>query len=141
MTHGDQVSDAPLVAVIDDEEDVITYLRVALEDHGYNVAATQNPAEALELLEHSIPNLICLDLVMPVHTGISLYSALSRHPHLRKIPIVILSGLAVEDELPRILEKAGGLPEPAGFIEKPVDAEEFVATVDRILRKTSKDRS
>lgn len=127
------MSNAPLVAVIDDEEDVITYLRLALEDHGYRVVATTEPSEALELLERSEPQLVCLDLLMPGRTGISLYSELSRHPRLKQVPVVILSGLAVRDELPRILEQSGGLPEPARFIEKPAEIEHFLAVVDEII--------
>jgi CheY-like chemotaxis protein len=125
--------------VIDDEEDVLTYFRVALEDHGYRVVATTEPSEALELLERSQPKLVCLDLLMPGRTGISLYSALSRHPLLKDVPVVILSGLAPRDELPRILEQSGGLPEPARFIEKPAEIEQFLAEVDEILDRSDPD--
>lgn len=129
-------NNAPLVAVIDDEEDVLTYVRVALEDHGYRVVATTEPTEALELLQRSGPDLICLDLLMPERSGISLYSALTRHPELKHVPVVILSGLAVGDELPRILEQSGGLPRPARFIEKPADIEQFLTIVDEIIDRS-----
>jgi CheY-like chemotaxis protein len=128
----DEHRDPPLVAIIDDEEDVITYFAVALEDHGYRVVSTSDPAEAMDLLEASDPSVICLDLVMPEQTGISLYSALSRHPRLRDVPVLILSGLALSEDLPRILEEAGGLPAPAGFLEKPGRIEQFLATVDEL---------
>jgi CheY-like chemotaxis protein len=123
----------PLVAIIDDEEDIILFLRVALEDHGYGVVATSDPSEALALLERSGPDMICLDLVMPGQTGISLYAELVDHPRLGGVPIVILSGLAVREEMSRIFQEAGGLPEPASFIEKPVDIEQFLSVVTELV--------
>jgi len=137
----DEQQHARVVAVIDDEEDVVTFLRFALEDHGYRVVATTEPTEALGLLERSDPDLICLDLLMPGQTGISLYSALSRHPQLRDVPVVILSGLAVKEELPAMLEEAGGLPEPVRFIEKPAEIEPFLAVVDEILHSSGAGES
>ena len=129
---------APLVAIIDDEEDIILFLRIALEDHGYAVAATSDPSEALELLERSEPDLICLDLVMPGQTGISLYAELAGHPRLGRVPIVILSGLAVREEMSRIFQEAGELPEPAAFIEKPVDVEQFLSMVTGLVGPVGK---
>jgi CheY-like chemotaxis protein len=141
MRSDEQQNDARVVALIDDEEDVITYFRVALEDHGYRVVATSDPSEALELLESSDPNLVCLDLLMPQRTGMSLYAALRRHPRLKDVPVVILSGLAVRDELPRLLEQAGGLPAPDRFLEKPAEIEQFLAVVDELTAHSGSTQS
>lgn len=140
MTSPDRKS-PPLVAIVDDEGDVITYLRVALEDHGYHVVATSNSSEAPGLLERSEPDLICLDLLMPGQTGISLYAELCRHPRLNNVPTVIVSGLAVREELPGLLKEAGDLPEPAHFLEKPVDIELFLEIVDGLIGTRSERRS
>jgi CheY-like chemotaxis protein len=121
-----------VVAIVDDEEDITTFLGLALEDQGYRVVSTTDAAAAMELLEKSRPDLICLDLIMPEQTGISLYAALHRHPELGQVPIVILSGLSVREDLPRLLEQAGGLPEPASLIEKPVDIGYLLDTVARL---------
>jgi len=123
----------PTVAIVDDEEDITTYLRVALEDAGYGVVATTDAASALGLLSRSKPDLICLDLLMPEQTGLSLYASLVRHEQFRETPIVILSGLTSREGLPEMLARANGLPEPAAFIEKPVDIEQFLRTVRRLL--------
>jgi DNA-binding response OmpR family regulator len=131
-------SRAPVVAIIDDEEDIVTYLRVALEDEGYDVIATSESANAIELLDDTTPDLVCLDLLMPERTGISLYATLTRHTRFGKVPVLILSGLTTREGLPAILEEAGGLPEPAGFIEKPVDIDQFLDTVRRVLGRASR---
>ena len=120
---------SPLVAIIDDEEDITTYLGLALEDSGFRVASTTNPSEAIPMLEEAGPDLICIDLLMPEQTGISLYAELVNHSRFRSVPIVILSGLAAREDMPNILRQAGDLPQPADFIEKPVDIQLFLRTV------------
>jgi CheY-like chemotaxis protein len=129
----DPQPDVPIVVIIDDEEDIATYLRIALEDEGYRVEAYTGAAGAIELLDRVGPALICLDLLMPGQTGISLYADLVKHPRLGGVPVVMLSGLTNDDGLPGILEDAGGLPQPASFIEKPVDIERFILVVNRLL--------
>ena len=124
----------PTVAIVDDEEDITTYLRVALEDAGYCVVATTDAAGALSLLSRTRPDLICLDLLMPEQTGISLYASLVKHESLSRVPIVILSGLTSREGLPELLAQADGLPEPAGFVEKPVEIEQFLRLVRQLLQ-------
>jgi CheY-like chemotaxis protein len=129
----DSETGAPIVAIVDDEQDIITYLRLALEDSGYRVISTTDPATAMELLVIQQPDLICLDLLMPEQTGVSLYADLVKHPQLGRVPVVILSGLTNREGLPRLLKDAGDLPEPSSFIEKPVDIEQFIVTVRNLL--------
>jgi len=124
---------SPRVAIVDDEEDIATYLEMALEDRGYDVVTTSNPKEAMDLLISSEPDVIFLDVVMPGQTGIAVYAEILGHPRLRECPIVIMSGLAVGAELKGILERAGGLPEPAGVMEKPIGIDELTSMVERLL--------
>jgi DNA-binding response OmpR family regulator len=130
---GDETARAPLVALIDDEEDITTYLGLALEDAGYRVEKTNEAGEALALLQRSAPDLICLDLLMPDRTGVSLYAEICSHEQLGRVPVLILSGLGEREELSRMLTRAGELPAPAGFIDKPVEIESFLATLRELL--------
>jgi len=126
-------SQPPLVAIVDDEEDITTYLGLALEDAGYRVVTTNESATALQILQHDPPDLICLDLLMPHRTGASLYFAIRRDPRLAEIPVLILSGLNVRDELNDILQLEGGPAPPAGYLEKPLEQQLFLATVQQLL--------
>jgi CheY-like chemotaxis protein len=123
----------PRVAIVDDEEDIATYLEMALEDRGYDVVTTSSAKEAMDLLISSEPDIICLDLVMPRQTGIAVYAEILRHPDLEGCPVLIMSGLAVGADLKGILERAGNLPEPAGFLEKPIDLDELSSAIERLL--------
>lgn len=128
-----QSTRGPVIALVDDEQDIITYLRVALEDNGYRVVATTDPALAPALLEETPPDVICLDILMPEHTGLALYGEIMRSPRLASVPVVILSGLNANDDLLSEIWNANGLPAPASFIEKPVDIEHLLRTLRAVL--------
>jgi DNA-binding response OmpR family regulator len=118
----------PRVALVDDETDVLTFLRLALEDQGYEVLASDQPATAVDGLRAFRPDLICLDLLMPEQMGASLYVDIRRDPALGGTPVLILSGLNAREMLAEIL-RAGSVPPPAGYIEKPVELPDFLAAV------------
>ena len=122
----------PTIVVIDDEADVARYLAAALEDEGYRVRVGSDAREGLRLIREAIPALVCLDLVMPGRTGISLYRELREIPGLARVPIVVVTGVAPRDAEER-LGLGRDLPMPEAYIEKPVDIAAFVATVGRLL--------
>ena len=132
MNTGDERL-VPLVVIVDDEVDIATYLRLALEEHGFRVATFSDAESAGAALEISEPAAICLDLLMPKHSGLSLYKAIVESPRLCRCPVIIISGLAVRGDLPDLLQRAGGLPMPEAFIDKPIDIDDFIATLDSLL--------
>jgi two-component system OmpR family response regulator len=124
---------AQRILVVDDEQDVATYLAVALEDHGYDVACANDAAAVDSELENHPPDLVCLDLVMPGDSGLRLYSEIRRRPGVGDRPILMISGVSdgaavVEDVL-----REHHLPPAQGFVEKPVDIEALVARIREIL--------
>ena len=124
---------APLVVIVDDEVDIATYIRFALEEHGFRVAAFSDAKSAEAALEISEPAAICLDLLMPKHSGLSLYKAIIESQRLHDCPVIIISGLSVRGDLPDLLQRAGGLPMPEAFIDKPIDIDDLIATLDSLL--------
>lgn len=121
------------VAVIDDEPDVLTYLRLALEDAGHAVLASSAPAEVLPALRSFAPDLICLDMLMPERMGLSLFVDIRRTPSLARVPVVILSGMAGVRDALDALPAEGDLVPPARYLEKPVEIGPFIATVGELL--------
>jgi len=132
-----ETGSGPLVVIVDDEVDITTYLRFALEEHGFRVAAFSDAESAKAAIEVAEPDAICLDLLMPKHSGLSLYKAIVESPRLFSCPVVIMSGLAVRGDLSDLLERAGGLPWPAEFIDKPIDIDDFVSTLKSLLSARS----
>ena len=132
MTTGE--SSAPLrVAVVDDEEDVLTFLRLVFEDRGFEVLTTDRPGAAVAALRSFRPDLVCLDLLMPEHTGVSLYVAMRRTPELRTVPVLILTGLETGEALVALQERADGIPPPDGTVEKPLDVAALLRAVEAVL--------
>lgn len=123
--------DCPCVAIVDDEPDIVLYLRAALEDHGYRVVATSDATGALELLEQVAPDVICLDIVMPRHTGVALYSEVRGHPELGRCPVVIVSGLA-EGVAEAVARSVPGRPADR-ILAKPVVLDELLGALAELV--------
>lgn len=127
---------AKKILVIDDEEDVITYLTTFFEENGYETVSAMNGKEGLDKIKSEKPDLICLDILMPEKSGIYLYRELKKDAEHNKIPVVIVTGFKA-DEYPLIdfrkfiYERS--VPGPEGYIEKPIDKKALLDTVRNIL--------
>lgn len=122
---------SPRIVMVEDEADVARYLAAALEDEGFTVRTADNAEEGLELVRAFRPDLVCLDIVMPGPTGLSLCREIRSDPEFMGIPIVVVSGVNPADAETR-LGLGSELPGPDAFIEKPVDLGELVAVVRRL---------
>jgi CheY-like chemotaxis protein len=111
---------AKKILVVDDEEAVIKYMKALFEDHGYEVIAATDGAEALKVLDGTVPDLITLDLQMDKVWGPQFYRKMSKNPSLKEIPVIVVSGLA-RPEL--AIKKA------AAVVGKPFDPEELIRIV------------
>ena len=126
----------PVVAIVDDEEDITTYLELALSDHGIDVIACTDSASSYDVLVENAPDLILLDLIMPGQTGVALYAKISRHPRLASCPIVIMSGLCGSAEIASILDEHCDLHQPPRILEKPIDVGTLLEVVGELLEDT-----
>lgn len=119
------------ILVVDDEPDVVTWLSVLLQEHGYDIITAVDGAEGFRKAESDHPDLITLDLSMGEDSGIKMYSRLLKSEALTGIPVIMVTGASrkVNDFLARMRKKKS----PAGFFEKPVDAEEFLAKVKELI--------
>ncbi len=129
--------DARRILVVEDEEDISRYLAAALEDGGYEVEAAFDAVSGLKAIEAQRPDLVCLDIVMPGPTGLSLYREIRENAELAGMPIVVVSGLNPADA-ESSLGFGETLPAPEAFIEKPVDIQELINAVRRLLAARGK---
>jgi len=79
------------VLVVEDDRGIRSMIAEALGDEGYSVSVATHGREALRLLEHELPRLILLDIMMPIMDGTALYGALRRDTRYQAIPIVVMS--------------------------------------------------
>jgi CheY-like chemotaxis protein len=125
------------VLIVDDEPDVVAYLKMLLEDEGYATVTAANGREGLQKAKAEPPDLVCLDITMPEESGIRLYRNLREDPQLGKVPIFIVTavtGLGGNPEPFReFMSSRKQLAAPEGFFAKPIDREEFLAKVRDVL--------
>ncbi len=122
------------VLVVDDEEDVIVFLSMALEDAGFQTDSARSVDEALEKVKAAPPDCGSLDMVMPGKSGIVLFHELHKNPAWSKIPVLFVTGHAKDERVKGEMDAAASLAEstmsgPATYLEKPVTAEKFVLAV------------
>jgi CheY-like chemotaxis protein len=125
-----------IVLVVDDEPEIVFFLRTVLEDHGFRVMTAFNGREAIEKIREQKPDLISLDLVMPEKSGIRFFHELRRNKEWSKIPVLFVTGHVREtidgSNLVELL-KDRTLSGPATYLEKPVNAQNFIRTVQNIM--------
>jgi len=115
------------VLVVDDEALIAMALEAALEDAGFRVATAANGRQGLErLAEAPRPEIVLLDMMMPVMNGPAMLAAMAADPELRGIPVIVLSSLPEE----AIRARAGGV---AAFLRKPYTAEQVLDAIARVL--------
>jgi CheY-like chemotaxis protein len=120
------------ILVVDDEPDVLTYLKTLFEDNGYETLSARNGNEALEQAGSQSPDLITLDMAMPDKTGVRAYRTLKEEAATKAIPVIIVTG--VGEEMNTFLSKMKGFVKPEGFMAKPIDPEKLLAMASEILK-------
>lgn len=114
-----------LVLVVDDDPDIRETVREILEEQGYRVDDAENGREALgRLRSGSTPDLILLDLSMPVMSGPEFCSERQKDPKLSRIPVVVVTATGSPEQ------KVAKLP-INGLLRKPVGLDELLGTVER----------
>jgi CheY-like chemotaxis protein len=118
----------PKVLIVDDEPLNIDYLEQELEDGNYQLITALNGREALDKIQREPPDLILLDLNMPVLDGFAVLSQIKADNDLRSIPVIIVS--AANDS--RSIVK--GIKQGADdYLTKPVDADLLLQKVKEYL--------
>jgi len=114
------------ILICDDDEGILDMLEMVFEDTPYNIIPEQNSLNIKWLVEKEQPDLILLDLWMPVLSGDQVLKSLRKNPETKGLPVIIISASREGKE---IAAAAGA----TGFISKPFDFDELMAMVDGFL--------
>lgn len=114
----------PLILVVDDDENVCAYLEQLLSQEGFQAVSAPNGREAVELALAKQPDLVTMDIAMPVMDGDTAIALFRRDPRLRNIPVVVVSALPTR-------EKSAG----DAVLGKPVDEKQLLETIRSLLKR------
>ncbi len=116
------------ILVVDDDDQVRSYLRRLLARSGYEVEESATAEEAIERVRTSPPDLVLLDLQLPDRSGIEVLQEIRNEPSTRLLPVVMLTGMASPAE--KIRAQAEGVTD---FIAKPFSPEELIPRVRALV--------
>ncbi len=117
------------ILVVDDEEDVRTFLTMVFEDAGAEVVSATDGDEAIAMAREHRPDLISLDLSMPGKDGVAAFVELRKDPETGEIPVCVVTG---HPEFRQVIYDRQVAP-PEGYLGKPVDEDKLVAYAHHII--------
>ena len=120
----------PLILVVEDEAALVTLLRYNLEREGFRVAVAADGEEALLLAREEKPDLVLLDWMLPLLSGIEVCRQLRRMTETRSVPIIMLTARGEEGDKLRGLDSGAD-----DYITKPFSPSELVARIRAVMRR------
>src|SRR4029079_16246128 len=119
---------AKTVLIVEDNELNMKLFHDLLEAHGYNTIGTRNGIEALDLARKHHPDLVLMDIQRPEVSGLEVTKWIKDHPHVKSIPVVVVTAFAMKGDEERI--RAGGCE---AYISKPISVSHFLDTIKRLM--------
>lgn len=130
------MSDLKKILLVDDEPDNIEFCEAMLSGIGdFNIESANNGMIGIQKALSFQPDLIVLDVQMPVMNGFQVFKELKKEAITSNIPVIMLTGIATTQGLSydaKDMEITLG-DEPEAYIDKPVEPETFQKTVSKLL--------
>jgi len=120
---------APRILIVDDVQENLDLMEAILISKGFNVIMAHNGAQGLEIIENELPDLVLLDVMMPLMDGFEVTRRVRANPNLPYIPIVLVTALQDHDAILTGLE--AGADE---FLSKPFSQPELVARARALVK-------
>jgi len=122
---------AKKIVLAEDEPQIARLIEFKLKKEGYEVTWKENGEEALEAIKAEKPDLVLLDVMMPVMGGYEVLRRLKEDENLKSIPVVMLTARAQERDVVKGIDLGA-----EDYITKPFHPAELLARVKRILGKS-----
>jgi two-component system, OmpR family, phosphate regulon response regulator PhoB len=121
----------PLVLVVEDEPALATLLRYNLEKQGFRVEEAVDGREALTRIAEEKPDLVLLDWMLPVMSGIEVCRQIRRRPETRTLPVIMVTARVEDSDAVRGLDTGAD-----DYITKPFGIEALLARIRALLRRS-----
>jgi DNA-binding response OmpR family regulator len=116
------------IVVAEDEPSIVLSLEFLLTEAGYEVLTAVNGADALKLIEQHKPDLLVLDIMLPVVNGFEVCRTVRSNPASREMPILMLTARGREQEIARGLAMGAN-----AYVTKPFGTRELMSTIRELL--------
>jgi len=116
------------ILAVDDEQRMVRFIQLNLEQDGFEVVTAYNGKEALEQVRTQLPDLILLDIMMPDING---FDVLKKIREVNNVPVIMLTAKGEEDDRIQGLELGAD-----DYITKPFSPRELVSRIRAVLRRT-----
>jgi DNA-binding response OmpR family regulator len=120
------------ILIADDESNIIAAIEFLLQQDGHEVLTAQNGEQALRLVEARIPDLVLLDVMMPLKSGYEVCKHIRERADWRHIKIVMLSAKGREAEVSKGVSMGADL-----YVTKPFSTRELMANIKGLLDRRS----
>ncbi len=120
-----------VVLIVEDDLKSLKLFRDLLQATGYAILEATNGKKAVELAREKKPDLILMDIQMPVMDGFEATKILKADAETRNIPIIALTSYAMKEDDEKMREAGCD-----GYITKPIDTREFLKKVSEFLSKS-----
>ncbi len=125
------------ILLVDDDADFVEATKTVLESKSYQVIVANQGDDGLRKAKEEKPDLIILDVIMPVKDGFTTAEQLKKDPQLSEIPVLMLTGFAQKSGETSIAVSRGLTLEAEDYINKPVSPEELLRRVEKQLKKAA----
>ena len=124
------------ILLVDDDADFVASTKMVLESKDYKVIVADDGNEGLHKAREEKPDLILLDIIMPVEDGFTAAEQLKKDPKLASIPVLMLTSYSQKGSGTGIARGRGFSLEAEDYIEKPVSPKDLLSIVAKHLKKT-----
>jgi PleD family two-component response regulator len=126
----------PLILVVDDDSALRTIMSTNLEIAGFRVLAAADGPSALALLDEHLPDVVLLDVMLPMMDGYATLGRIRRHATASHVPVIVLTGRGDTADPVKSLEAGAD-----DFIARPFSPQEMLARVRAKVRRANVDSS
>jgi CheY-like chemotaxis protein len=122
------------ILLVDDDVDFVESTKIVLESKSYEVIVAVNGDEGLRKAREEKPDLILLDIIMPVEDGFTAAEQLKKDPKLGGIPVLMLTSFSTKGTETSIPRSRGYELEAEDYLDKPISPKDLLATVEKHLQ-------
>ncbi len=129
------MKDKAKILLVDDDQDFVEATKLVLESKPYEVIVAYDGDEGLAKARRDKPDLIILDIIMPVKDGFNAAEELKKDSELSKIPVLMLTSFSQRVGETSLSVSQGLTLDTEDYVDKPVSPEELLRRVERLLKR------